>query len=180
MEREVPHYDDLLSSEVCQEELEHCKARRPQLNGALVRLQATLQEALCRELQITPGKRALEIAVFGLAHQAADDFYDVVLLGTHGYGIGAQKLLRPLYERVVSALYLIEHPDEVQYFNDYADIARHHERDACWRRPRLHHGAGTIRSAGEGAQGRGTSFHAARFQACAAIMGAKGLGAAGR
>ena len=104
MEHEVPHYDDLMSNEVCREELEHCKARHPKLNDALVRLQATLQQALCRELQVTPDKRALQIAVFGLAHQAADDFYDVVLLGTHGYGIGAQKLIRPLYERVVSGV----------------------------------------------------------------------------
>ena len=126
MEHEVPHYDDLMSNEVCREELEHCKARHPKLNDALVRLQATLQQALCRELQVTPDKRALQIAVFGLAHQAADDFYDVVLLGTPGYGIGAQKLIRPLYERVVSALYLIEHPDEVQDFNDYADIDAWH------------------------------------------------------
>jgi len=126
VEHEVPHYDDLLSSEVCREELQHCKARHPHLNDALVRLQTTLQQALCRELQVTPDKRASEIAVFGLAHQAADDLYDVVLLGTHGYGIGAQKLIRPLYERVVSALYLIEHPDEVQDFNDYADIDAWH------------------------------------------------------
>ena len=103
--------EDLLSSDACREELEHCKGRHPDLSGALARLQATLQQALCRELQVTPDTRALQIAIFGLAHQAADDFYDVVLLGTHGYGIGAQKLLRPLYERVVSALYLIEHPE---------------------------------------------------------------------
>ena len=70
--------------------MEHCKARHPHLNGALARLQTTLQQALCRELQVTPDKRVREIAVFGLAHQAADDFYDVVLLGTHGYGIGAR------------------------------------------------------------------------------------------
>ena len=118
--------EDLLSSDACREELEHCKGRHPDLSGALARLQATLQQALCRELQVTPDKRALQIAIFGLAHQAADDFYDVVLLGTHGYGIGAQKLLRPLYERVVSALYLIEHPEEVQDFNDYIDIDAWH------------------------------------------------------
>jgi hypothetical protein len=122
VEKESAKAEDLLSSEVCREELEHCEARNPHLNDALARLQTTLQQALCRDLKITPDKRMLEIAVFGMAHQAADDFYDVVLLGTHGYGIGAQKLLRPLYERVVSALYLIEHADEVQDFNDYADI----------------------------------------------------------
>lgn len=126
VEKEAPHAEDLLSSEVCKEELDHCKARHPDLNGALVRLQSTLQQALCRELEVTPDKRMVQIAVFGLAHQAADDFYDIVLLATHAYGIGAQKLLRPLYERVVSALYLMEHPDDVQDFNDYADIDAWH------------------------------------------------------
>ncbi|MGH9576916.1 MAG: DUF5677 domain-containing protein, partial [Terriglobales bacterium] len=98
------------------------------MNDALARLQTMLQEALCRELQVSvlPDKQGLQIAVFGLAHQAADDFFDVVLLATHGHGIGAQKLLRPLYERVVSALYLIEHPDEVQDFNDYIDLDTWH------------------------------------------------------
>jgi hypothetical protein len=122
LEHDAAHDEDLLSSEVCREKLHHCKSRHPDLNDALARLQTTLQQALCRELQVTPNKRVLRVAVFGLAHQAADDFFDVVLLATHGYGIGAQKLLRPLYERVVSALYLIERPEEVQDFNDYIDI----------------------------------------------------------
>jgi len=126
VEREQRREEDLLSNDVCREELQHCKGRHPHLNDALARLQTTLQQALCRELQVTPDDRALQIAVFGLAHQAADDFYDVVLLATHGYGVGAQKLLRPLYERVVSALYLIEHPEEVQHFNDYIDIDTWH------------------------------------------------------
>jgi len=96
------------------------------LNDALARLQTTLQQGLCRELQTTDERRLLQITLFGLAHQAADDFFDLVLLATHGYGIGAQKMLRPLCERVVSALYLIEHPEEVQDFNDYADIDAWH------------------------------------------------------
>jgi hypothetical protein len=32
------------------------------------------------------------------------------------------KLLRSLYERVVTALYLMRHPDEVQQFNDYPEV----------------------------------------------------------
>src|SRR5262249_12889611 len=64
----------------------------------------------------------LRFVVFFLAHQAVDDFYDIVLLAAHGRGFGAMKLLRPLYERVVTALYLMRHPDEVQSFNEYADV----------------------------------------------------------
>lgn len=112
----------LLSHHACRDELEHFKGRRPRFEAALGQLQRTLEEGLCRELTVTPERRAQQIAVFCLAHQAADDFFDIVLLATHGYGIGAMKLLRPLYERVVSALYLIEHPEDVQDFTDYADI----------------------------------------------------------
>jgi len=126
VEEEATREDDLLSSVACREELQHCRARHPHLNDALARLQTTLQQGLCRELQTTDERRLLQITLFGLAHQAADDFFDLVLLATHGYGIGAQKMLRPLYERVVSALYLIEHPEEVQDFNDYADIDAWH------------------------------------------------------
>ncbi len=118
----MAHEDEVLSSDVCRDELDHFKNRHPQFGDALARLQSALQEALCRELEVTAEKRAAQIAVFGLAHQAADDFFDIVLLATHGYGIGALKLLRPLFERVVSGLYLIKNPAKVEDFNAYIDI----------------------------------------------------------
>jgi hypothetical protein len=65
---------------------------------------------------------ALQFVVFFLAHQAISDFYDILLLAIHGYGIGALKLLRPLYERVVTGIYLLKYPDEVNDFNDFADL----------------------------------------------------------
>jgi hypothetical protein len=51
------------------------------LSGALARLQAHAAAGAVSRAQVTPDKEALQIAVFGLAHQAADDFNDVVLLG---------------------------------------------------------------------------------------------------
>jgi hypothetical protein len=60
--------------------------------------------------------------LFALAHQAADDFFEIVLVAVLGYGFGALKLLRPLFERVVDALYLLRHPEETQDYNDYADV----------------------------------------------------------
>ena len=126
MGQEEERDDDLLSSSACRDELQHFKGRHPEFADVLARLQGVLEQAFCRELQITPEKRALQVAVFGLGHQAADDFFDVVLLAIHGYGIGARKLLRPLFERVVSALYLIKHPEEVEDFDDYIDIDAWH------------------------------------------------------
>lgn len=118
----MTHEDDVLSSDVCRDELEHFKNRRPQFGDALARLQSAPQDALCRELEVTPEKRAAQIAFFGLAHQAAADFFDIALLATHGYGIGALKPLCPLFERIVSALYLIENPAKVEDFTAYIDI----------------------------------------------------------
>jgi hypothetical protein len=46
-------------------------------------------------------------------HQAVDDFYDIVLLAAHARGFGAMKLLRPLYERVVTALHLMRNGGDV-------------------------------------------------------------------
>src|SRR5262249_14746664 len=60
--------------------------------------------------------------VFFLCHQAIEEFFDIIQLAVHGNGLGALRLLRGLYERVVAALYLAKHPDEVQNFNEYADV----------------------------------------------------------
>ncbi len=55
-----------------------------------------------------------------------EEFFDIVFLAVHGKGLAALRLLRPLYECVVTAVYLMEHPEDVQAFNDYADV--HAER----------------------------------------------------
>src|SRR5207244_7506437 len=90
---------------------------------AATRLQGALNWLLNRRLEPMQGKSAsVQLAVFGLGHQVADDFFDIVLLAVHGNGMGAVKLLRPLYERVVTALYLMKYPEEVNAFNAYADI----------------------------------------------------------
>jgi len=44
---------------------------------------------------------------------------EILLLCGNGYGIGAQKLVRGMYERAVSARYLMNHPDEVDNFLDF-------------------------------------------------------------
>ncbi len=118
--------DDALEGAVSREELDRLKARHPALGAAITRLQRTLEQALNRTAQPTPGKPGpVQSAVFFLGHQAADDFFDIVLLAAHGYGMGALKLLRPLFERVVTALYLMKHPGDVNHFNDYGDVHAH-------------------------------------------------------
>jgi len=52
-----------------------------------------------------------------------EDFMEILLLCGNGYGIGAQKLVRGMYERAVSARYLVDHPEEVDNFLDFHRVA---------------------------------------------------------
>ncbi len=118
--------EDVLEGAVNREELDRFKTRHPAFAAAATPLQKTLEQALNRTAQPTPDQPVpVQSAVFFLGHQAADDFFDIVLLAVHGYGMGALKLLRPLYERVVTALYLMKHPNEVDDFNGYGDVHAH-------------------------------------------------------
>lgn len=54
-----------------------------------------------------------------------EDFMEILLLCGNGYGIGAQKILRGMYERAVTSRYLVDHPDEVQNFLDFHKVTSH-------------------------------------------------------
>jgi Family of unknown function (DUF5677) len=60
--------------------------------------------------------------IYLLAAACLHEFNEIILLATHMYGTGAVKLLRPLYERVVTLSYLAKNPGEVQQFIDYSDV----------------------------------------------------------
>jgi hypothetical protein len=60
--------------------------------------------------------------IYLLAAACVREFNEVMLLAVHMYGTGAMKLVRPLYERVVTLSYLAKQPSEVQQFIDYSDI----------------------------------------------------------
>src|SRR6185437_9268064 len=63
------------------------------------------------------------ILAIGLA--CLKEFEEIVLLSGNGYGSGANKLLRALYERVITLSYLAKHRDKVQQFVDYSDVHWH-------------------------------------------------------
>jgi hypothetical protein len=54
-----------------------------------------------------------------------EEFMEVLLLSANGYGIGALKLVRGMYERAVTARYLREHPDEVDNYLAFHKVAEH-------------------------------------------------------
>jgi len=53
------------------------------------------------------------------------EFEEILLLAGNGYGSGCLKLLRALYERVVTLGYLAQNPEKVQQFIDYSDVHWH-------------------------------------------------------
>jgi Family of unknown function (DUF5677) len=57
--------------------------------------------------------------VFSLGSSCAEDFGEILLLCGNGYGIGAKKILRGMYERAVTAWHLHNHPEDAENFIDF-------------------------------------------------------------
>ena len=62
----------------------------------------------------------------------ADEFQEILLLCGNGFGSGAQKLLRGLYERAITAHYLHEHPDAAELYIHFSDV-HNYRRLHMWR-----------------------------------------------
>lgn len=60
--------------------------------------------------------------IYFLGRIAMEDFMEIVLLCGNGYGVGALKILRGLYERAVTAAYLAKYPEKVDSFLDYHQV----------------------------------------------------------
>jgi hypothetical protein len=79
-----------------------------------------------------PGPKNLaEDICFGLGHACRRDFLEVVFLAINGYGSGASKLIRALYERSVALAYIVNNPDKVDRFVKYAAIQEHRSLEAA-------------------------------------------------
>ncbi len=63
--------------------------------------------------------------IYMLARTCVEDLQEILLLCGNGYGIGGEKLLRGMYERAVTLVYLHEHPEEAENFLDYHKVADH-------------------------------------------------------
>ncbi len=57
--------------------------------------------------------------VFFSGRLCIEDFMEILLLCGNGYGVGALKILRGMYERAVTARYLHMHPEEADNFLDF-------------------------------------------------------------
>jgi len=62
--------------------------------------------------------------IFYLGRMAVDDFGEILTLAGNGYGFGAYKIVRGMYERVVTALYLEKNPAEARAFSESSAITK--------------------------------------------------------
>ena len=96
--------------------------RNPKAFPSLMRLLTLTNKAFGREW--TPKNRMQDIA-FNLGETCRQDFLEILFLAVNGHGIGAQKLLRGLYERAVTLEYLRFNPKKAERFVRFAGIQEH-------------------------------------------------------
>jgi hypothetical protein len=88
----------------------------------LDRLRLVFRKAFGRMLSAAD---AIDKFIFMAGHMAVDDFLEILLLAANAETYGAMKVLRPMFERVVTLLYLKEHPDDIQKYLNYYWIDQH-------------------------------------------------------
>ncbi len=64
---------------------------------------------------------------FYLGRICVEDLKEIVILAGNGYGVGAQKILRGMYERAVTSVYILQNPSEADRFWNYHKV---HQRKA--------------------------------------------------
>lgn len=88
---------------------------------------ATLEPLIQRLFRRTETTRTTnaDLLVFVLTRAAVDDFHEAYILAANGLSIGALKIVRSLYERVVTAAYMADFPDSAQDFIDYDAVHKY-------------------------------------------------------
>ena len=93
--------------------------RNPKAFPALVRLLELTNRTFGRECRF---RNRVDDICFNLGETCRTDFLEVLFLAVNGYGIGAQKLLRGLFERALALEYIRTRPDKAERFVRYAAI----------------------------------------------------------
>jgi hypothetical protein len=69
-------------------------------------------------------KMTADRVIFYLGRMAIDDFGEILTLAGNGRGFGAYKIVRGMYERVVTALYMEKNPAEARPFAESSAISK--------------------------------------------------------
>jgi len=81
----------------------------------------TLNDTLDNVLKHTVTADRQGVTVFMLGRRCANDFSEILLLASNGYGFAALQILRSMFEKLVDARYLHDNPTERRM----ADVALH-------------------------------------------------------
>jgi hypothetical protein len=104
------------------------RSELPKFVEALPTLGAAINRALFRRID---RPTHAENAILSFGHAAYDDFKELVILCESGYGLGAQKQLRSLYEHVLSAEFLTAEPGYVSRLHKQLLVHQHRVREAA-------------------------------------------------
>jgi len=94
--------------------------RHPGFYPAFERLIAVSNKSFARPLP-TP-YYGPDYTLFSLGQSCRQDYMEILFLASHGYGTGASKLLRGLYERALALAYMVRSRDKVQRFCNFAAV----------------------------------------------------------
>lgn len=97
--------------------------RHPHWQVVMTRLHGVINLAFTRTHGVMAN--AIDRFVYFYGNLVAEDFMEVFLMAANGYGFGAMKLLRSMYEHAVTLKYLHEHPDELQAFFDFDRVQQY-------------------------------------------------------
>jgi hypothetical protein len=101
------------------EEWERFGERNQKFIEAFPRLQVAFDKHLIRTAaDTTPEDRIILLS----GRLCLEDFMEIMLLAGNGYGVGALKIVRGLYERAVTISYLVANPEKTEDFVDYARV----------------------------------------------------------
>jgi len=103
-------------------------ARNPHFADAFVKLLGLSNKCFGRNPRDKDHRQHI---CFWLGHTCRQDFLEVVFLAVNGYGAGATKVLRSLYERAVTIEYLIQNPEKVHRFLQFAAIQENRAIEAA-------------------------------------------------
>lgn len=88
----------------------------------MARLEEVINSAFTRtQVMKTP----IEKFVYFYGSLIAEDFLELFLMAVNGYGFGAMKLLRSMYEHTVTLKYLHDRPDDLQAFTDFDRVQQY-------------------------------------------------------
>jgi hypothetical protein len=97
--------------------------RHPHWRVAMTRLHGIINLAFTRSLGVPAND--IDKFVYFYGNLVAEDFMELFLMAVNGYGYGALKLLRAMYEHSVTLKYLHDNPDKLQSFMNYDAVQWH-------------------------------------------------------